>query len=651
MRLTALAILISALATILVGAAATDYSMLRSRAAGLLAVSAPDAAETDRLFARLTPEGNFSDIDYHDSRRGSWAPALHWARLNRLADARSRLSATQLNRLADAVDFWNRTEFSWSDNFWHRTIGIPRAAADLLLKLGDRLPPRTVAGCRPIFSDCRLTEDSTGQNRAAIAGILVKYGLIYEDAESVRTGCRELLKKLETAEWEEGLQSDFSFHQHGAQLQFGNYGLEYWLLYTFYARLLAGSEFAFPPEPLDRLRRYWEEGLRWTLFRKRMDYSACGRQIAQGYPKVKYDEAMQGLQWLREAAEVQAGEPRGARYFYRSDYLVFRPDDWFFSCRMVSARTIGSEAVNRENLQCRFQALGCMFLLRSGDEYDRIMPLWDWRSLPGVTAPMDETPADRTFVNSSLLVGGVCDGRNAAAMMAVSDEEGFGARKSVFCFDDAVYFHGSRIRGTVPVRTTIDSRWYRGPIEAEFADGRRQSFTTGSRRLEQVLRVRHDGLTYFFPTPATVTLSVESRSGDWKTLFAEYPSRPVSGTVFTLQLDHGDRPAEAGYEYGIAPGREVPPVRFSAGRDSQTCERPDLDLRYVLFYRGGQTALSDGRMVSADRPAALLLRSDRIWLGDPLQKQNTVIRLAVGEISAEVRMPSGTAAGATVAVR
>ena len=79
----------------------------------------------------------------------------------------------------------------------------------------------------------------------------------------------------------EGMQPDFSFHQHGPQLYNGGYGQRFVVDACRYATLLAGTRFAFARDKLSLLADYLLEGDRYMIRGKLLDYSANGRALTR----------------------------------------------------------------------------------------------------------------------------------------------------------------------------------------------------------------------------------------------------------------------------------------------------------------------------------------------------------------------------------
>ena len=59
---------------------------------------------------------------------------------------------------------------------------------------------------------------------------------------------------------DEGIQRDFSFHQHGPQLYNGGYGLTFMIDMCNYATVLAGTRYAFAHDKLSLLADHLFEG-------------------------------------------------------------------------------------------------------------------------------------------------------------------------------------------------------------------------------------------------------------------------------------------------------------------------------------------------------------------------------------------------------
>ena len=220
---------------------------------------------------------------------------------------------------------------------------------------------------------------------------------------------------------EEGVQPDFSFHQHGPQLYMSNYGELFSTDNSRYAVLLAGTDFALSDEQIRVISGLIREGQQWFLWGRQFDYHALGRQldrkdatyrgrsfaaICERMALVDPDHAQEYADFAARVTGEQApgsSGPRGNRHYWRSDVMVHRPGRFYASVRMHSTRTLATEIfVNRENLKGYHLSDGVCFLMQRGDEYHSIQPVWDWRKLPGATCrdTDDPLPYGREFARS-----------------------------------------------------------------------------------------------------------------------------------------------------------------------------------------------------------------------------------------------------------
>ena len=124
---------------------------------------------------------------------------------------------------------------------------------------------------------------------------------------------------------DQGLQPDRSFLQHGAQLQFGNYGLSFVVSQAWWARIFKGTALQLPAEKEAILKDYICKGIGRTVWNGYMDMSALGRQV---FPSSQRSKAL-CLQYAMEdmglsAIDVEAGP----RYYPRenSARIILRGD-------------------------------------------------------------------------------------------------------------------------------------------------------------------------------------------------------------------------------------------------------------------------------------------------------------------------------------
>ncbi len=177
----------------------------------------------------------------------------------------------------------------------------------------------------------------------------------------------------------EGIQADFSFHQHGAQLYTGAYGLGFLMDSVRMAGLLDGTPWSYEPQRLEILAAFALDGVRPLVRGRWLDWGARGREFTRVQQRVSRPQA--ALPALRTLADLPnsrrdelaafalyieqgAKSPPllGNRHFWRSDFMVHQTAKGYWSVKMMSARTVGTESGNGENLRGFWLPFGTTYL-------------------------------------------------------------------------------------------------------------------------------------------------------------------------------------------------------------------------------------------------------------------------------------------------
>ncbi|MDI1320221.1 MAG: polysaccharide lyase family 8 super-sandwich domain-containing protein, partial [bacterium] len=420
----------------------------------------PDPDQALKQAQAIQPDGSWADIDYQSTARSGWPPSVHYMRMAAMATAAGWTATTPAQRTAllatthRAFAFWIAHDFQ-CPNWWYNEIGTPKLLGLCALLLGDELTAAERAYVTgPVLTRSKIAR--TGQNRVWLAGNTLMRGLLLSDEALVREAADTIWGEVRVST-DEGIQPDFSFHQHGPQQQFGNYGMAFAVEICRWGVFLRDTPWQMPPGPLAVFRRYLLDGQNWVSWRGTMDISACGRQFMPHSPRAKTTNIamVMKLAALFDPAEAPAyrafvarNQPGaandlvGQRMFWRSDYLVHRRPGFAATLKFSSQRVIGAELVNSENLSGYHTADGALYLYATGDEYEDIFPVWDWRKLPGTTCAQIPPPAFQTSAVRVEFAGGVTDGRRGCAALDYR-RDGVQARKAWFFGDDVVVCLGA----------------------------------------------------------------------------------------------------------------------------------------------------------------------------------------------------------------
>ncbi len=627
-----------------VSASADDYRKAEERIrSGLLAGKLLPAPEVGKLLEDQNPDGSWKDIDYDSQIRSNWYSAGHLRRVRDLARLWAKPDQPYFHNpeVGDAV---RRAVAEWSAkkrqcvNWWWNDIYVPEAMADTLLMASDLFPDDEKKAALGIVRQAKF--GMTGQNRVWVASIVFKRALLERDRPTMRKAVSEITSELRLSD-EEGIRPDGSFHQHGKQIQFGNYGSGFLGSISYWAGIFQGTPLEFTPEQWKLLELLVFDGYQWVLWNGRMDYLASGRQLGRGTLRGKADGALRSIERLGGCDPSRKPEYKallernreggrntltGNRHFWNSDYMVHRRPEWYGSVRMNSVETAPIEDyVNWDNALGRYLSDGATTVMVTGDEYEDIPVAWDWTRLPGTTLPatpiLTEEECRKLNVKTSgfyprwtlsrkfrygkgesTFTGGASDGRHGAAVYSM-DLDGVKAKKAYFFDDGAIYALGCDITSAspYPVATTVEANLHNGEV------------------IKGDNHFWHNRIGYVGKNMAAET---KVREGDWRYIDGGRKDPLMEKKdIFTLTIDHGVKPRNASYEYTILPGATPeetaahPGARVLANNGKlQAVEFAD-GTRGAIFHAPG--TLGD---FTADRPGIYLIGPAGYFYTDPAVK-------------------------------
>lgn len=661
--------------------AMNDLTILKQRIVEHLAASTPDAARVREWIKSLGDDGTWPDVDYRDRISAGWRTAHHIRRVQALAEAWAGKSHApagdkQLRSAIDrALNHWLAKDYR-NSNWWWNEIGVPMAAGRTGMLLDATLTDQQRKGILAILSRSKI--GMTGQNRVWLSGNRALAGCLSDDPKEVGRALGAIAGVIRVSS-SEGLMSDWSFHQHGAQLYMGGYGRGFAVDCSFWARMAGGTPWAFNDKQISLLRGYLLEGQAWTIRSGELDASATGREITRPGGK-----ARPIAQAARDLAEVDPGHaaelrrladriegkgddtgPVGCRVFWHSDFVIARRPAFQVSVKMHSQRVIGYEIVNDEGLRSYHLADGVTWILRHGNEYADLYPVMDWSRLPGVTCRQrgGRVPTgDRQGATD--FVGGVTDGRYGAAAFDLNRDD-VTARKSWFFFDEAVACLGAGItsKADEAIATTLNQCRLSGPVKVHEGDGWQEiapDHQAGLAGAEWGSAVWHDGVGYVIARPADVKLTTVEQTGSWSLINKRSSREKLAEKVFTLWLDHGTKPSGASYACFLLPGADTkateafarkPVIRIVANTTGlQAAEHADAGVASAAFFAKGSAELL-GRTVTVDKPCLLVLRRGEggttLTVADPTQRLR-VLTVTIDGKPVRINLPTGQAAGSSV---
>lgn len=654
------------------------------------------AAETVGGYVRAQKsDGWWPDIDYADTDRGGWKTYGHLGRTLEMAGAYRAAGHPMAGdpslrgAVVAALEHWVDKDYV-NSNWWYPQIGVPDTLAPILVLMGDAVPPELRdKAVRQVLGRSKM--GMTGQNKVWLAGIAFMNALLLDDSDVMAKARDQIFEELHVTT-EEGIQPDYSFHQHGPQLQWGNYGAAFGADMIKWATIFRCTDYALTPEQLDLLGRYLLEGPVWILWNGRMDISGCGRQIFRDCQAGKGRATIRQLEMMAEIDPARAslyreavvcnrpGEANtfvGHKHFWRSDITVHRRPSWYASVKMCSTRVVGAETCNSENMLGLHLADGVAYFQRTGWEYEDLFPVWDWRRLPGTTCRQDQgtlVPTPAQCRGRSDFAGGVSDGRRGIAAMEHL-RDGLAARKAWFFLDNMVVCLGTGITcdASERVLTSVNQCAANGPVTVS-VDRDTKRLSDGQSAAGSLEWVHHDGVGYVFLAPGGTTAGIARQSGRWYDVHHRESPQRLERDVFNLWIDHGVRPNGATYAYAVYPDIAVEAMPRLCETGPVTILRQTDDLMAIssrnggllqaVFFKPGQVSWKEGLSVQVDTPCLLMLDSATapgcLYVSDPTQTQEAIriglsgqrtSDVATGHTEHFIRLPQGGLAGRIVEVR
>lgn len=652
----------------------SDLSQLHANLLDYYLASPVDDDNVGEILDNMDEDGKWPSIDYASRQRGAWPQINHLENLKMMAlayrtpDSRYYHKSSLSKQIHLSLNYWLHHD-CLSPNWWYQHIGVPEALAPTLFMMEDELTEDQMQKALVLMRRAGIR--MSGQNKVWLSGNVLFRALLVRDADTLALASASIQEELVTGKGE-GIQTDWSYHQHGAQLQFGNYGLSYLEDMLRWYQILDETPFAFSSDKAAIMRHYALEGLRWVDWKNHLDVSACGRQIFPNEPHRKSQRLHTTLTTLSLVDDEYASQYldaldyatlSGNRHFWHSDFQVQRTKDYYFSVKMCSDRVLGAETVNKENIQGYHMGDGVTFLYQTGKEYDDVLPFWNWRKLPGTTLiqKKDTLPwlTAWGYHIESDFVGGVSDSLNGIAVLDYQ-RDGLQAHKSWFMFDDKIVCLGSGISAQTdyPVTTNINQVLL-GDEFLIHANHKTQSYKkrNGTHTIDWLL---HDGVGYVFPNSSAVTLSARVREGSWSRVAKRYRPVILIDDVFNMWIDHGKSPREASYEYVIVPNadkasmtqyHDEQPFLIKNTKALQQVSTTDGSMAGVVFYKAGTSSLYGG--VQVDNACLLMIKKQgaqlKISIADPTQKLKS-IKLKINNKDMTIPLPQGAKAGKTVSV-
>ena len=638
--------------------------------AGLLA-STPGTATVESYLSSLTASGSWSDITYSSTAITNWSPATHLSRLEAMCQDYENPACSLYRNgslgagISAAYNYWVTVD-PQSANWYDNQIRVPQDMGNVLLLIESGSNAGSIVSASQLAAGeneinqayvprSQNSGTNTGENRVNRSLACIDLGVLI-DSSTLTSASFGAISDTLAITTGDGIQPDYSFHQHGPQLYGGGYGMEFGSGVASVCLLGASTSFAFSTSSEQTLANYLVNGQQWFSRGVSYDYTAMGRYItfsgmntdALGLiPTVQdvlqassYDQSQlqSMLTCLQTAASTGVASPSlalsGNRSFFSSDYMVNQRPAWYASVKISSVRTYAPETGNGQGLQSLYLGSGATMIEVTGNEYANIFPVWNWRRLPGTTVEQNTlslTPtASWGVYGTATYAGGVSN--NTYGCEAFSYSQGnVSAAKSWFYFDNEFVALGAGINApnaTSPVITTLNQCLLTSPVTYATTSGSSQTLSSGTATLGNLSWVYQGGVGYLFLSPpSSATMMAITQSGSWYSINTALSKSTVTANVFSLEINHPSQPVGASYSYIVVPGTTAAGMAAYAAHDPitvlrydtsvQAVENASLGLTEAAFYSSSGTlniAPAQNYWVMPSAPALLLLQQSNSGL-------------------------------------
>ena len=657
--------------------------------------------QSAKYLATLQPDGSWPDINYADTARSTWATADHLNRMLVMAKA-ARLShnagqpdTTLEGGILLALRWWTDHDYR-NPNWWWNEIGVPELMGEIGALLGPQLPDDLRAKIVVIMkrSDWRRVP-WTGANLTWGVGIEIVRGCLEGKSDLVSEGYNRLYQEIRLVKQpEDGIQQDYSFHQHSTQLYNGGYGLDFANDVGRFISFSWGTQFQIPADRMTLFTAFLLDGEQWMIRGNIFDYSAVGREIARKEKLVVPQDKIAGpinqvgaayslgnsltllaetstprkeeLQGFLRRLEGLSNTPEliGNKQFWCSDFMSHRRNGYSTSVKMLSTRTINAELVNSEGKKSVHLSDGANYLYLNGSEYEDIFPVWDWTMIPGTTAiqgTLDTGERNPIGLHGTTTFdGGVSDGTYGMAAMDLA-RGGLAAKKAWFFFDTSYVALGAGIKLTGDVNHAVATDVNQTLLARDVLTSESTAAVEGTSTFHSAHGswVYHNHVGYIFAPNTKVNLSAGPQTGAWSEIGTGSPA-PVTMPVFNLWIDHGGALQDDAYQYIVVPNASADQVAKLAAKPEldvlantksiQAVYSGSLKLAEIAFRESGSlsTPLAE---VKVDHSCLLLVRQIangwQVTASNP-ENQPLTLHVTVRGKQVTIKLPEGNLAGSSI---
>jgi chondroitin AC lyase len=611
----------------------------------LLETPAPEEAAIRGILNSLSADGTWPDLNYSDKHPSAWSPKEHLVRIRSLtqallaSDHALRDDAAVFDALNRAIDHWLEKRYRCS-NWWWNEIGTPQAMRDVAVLLDQRLQGDRRQGVLEVIAQSRV--HGSGANLLWQAELAFHLAALRGDETQMAKSAEQIWSEIKVGA-AEGIQTDWSFYQHGPRPHSFGYGRSFLDIAVNLAWQLRDTPWSMPSEKQAIISNYLLEGLQWMCRGTYCPPGTFDRVISRQHSK----DAAALTPILRRWAEVERtrqGEvdrfiahqqhpqqrPLGFRHFPQADFTAYHHTAGSIFLKTISSRTLPTESIIGENLKgVPYLSSGDHYVVRDGSEFFDLQPVLCWDRLPGLTVPQADSRQQRMqFVGGS--------GNGTSGMVAMDFVRSSG-KQQVIALRKAWFFHGDMMLCLMsapsfadadgPVVTSIEQCRLRGKVIAQEANSEPRTLAEGAHRLENASWILHNETGYVPLYPSQLDVELGPVKGSWSSISSRYKDPPdnIVDSVFRVQFQHSsNRPS--GYRIVLGTNEEAlreiaGDLRWQILRNDRDCQAIHFKdgLTFAAFYKAGSVTNSEqiGSELEVKHPCLTMWTAEELWMCDP----------------------------------
>lgn len=588
-----------------------------------------------QLIGSLNSAGQWADINYADTERAKWQPLNHLKRVRDLALALQMPDSpyygnTDVRKAFEAsLDHWLEKRYR-NSNWWHNAIGIPQVMCEIIVLQREHLSPGQLKTALEILAQHRV--GGSGANLIWNADLGFHYGALTNNMELMRT-CSDLLIKEIRITTGDGIQPDYSYHQHDQRLQTYHYGDSFLRTNIRLAWECRETPFAFPKEKIGILTDFVLKGWQWMARGINTVPGTIDRAVSRP-GELRSPDIRKLIPFLCELdttrqdeflalASRQNGEGaplQGFRYYPYSDFSAFHTKNFSFFLKTISTRTLIIESINNENLKGKLLNSGDGYLVINGNEYFDLMPVWDWKRLPQITAfEKAEEIVRQDFT------GSVSNGKSGLTVMDYqmkgTDGQILKAKKFWACHGQAVVcliagLETTSIKGNI--YTTQDQCRLRGDVTVNQAGNRIEE---GEHQLDKVRWVYHAGIAYIPLQPSPVSLYLGTATGSWASINGSLSPEKIEEKVFLPTILHKTENTGYAMVWAETPDHAAKIAKEPSWKvlcNNPSCQAVQFDdgTCMISFFMAGSVSVKRKKL-TVDKPCLILISDDILYASNP----------------------------------